>query len=88
MKVFSYEELVEFIEKELASSPNERIVLCYSKTNKDDIRKFIIAPDDMLITKPWQCIPQQISKGDYIHADLNDIYGIEKVIFKCCFTEV
>ena len=85
MKILSYEELINFIKEELAIPNNARVIDCCSKNNLDAHHKFIIIEDDITLSRPWQGYPQKLSKGDYIHADVNDIYGIEKLIFTCCF---
>ena len=88
MKKYTLDELISYINTELAIPNNEKVVLCHSKQNPNKIHKFIIITDDIIITLPWRGYPEHFSKGDYIHADVNDIYGLEKQIFSCCFEPV
>ena len=86
MKSLSCEELIAFINEELTIPNNPRVIKCFSKKHPDDFHKFIIIEDDITITQPWQGGPQNLYKGDYLHADINDIFGIESFIFERCFS--
>ena len=85
MKSLSYEELREYVEKELKIPNNPRIIHCHSKQNYERILTFVEADDDIRFFRPWAGYPEIISKGDYISTDTKDIYGIKSYVFKECY---
>jgi hypothetical protein len=87
MLEFNLEELKDYVKKELNTTPNDRVVHCYSRANKDDKHIFVISDKEIIFNRPWKFGPQRIMQGDYIHANLSDVYAVRKDTFPLCFVE-
>ena len=85
MKSVSYEELREYVEKELQIPNNPKIVQCHTKRNPERIFTFIKADEDIRFFRPWGGYPEIISKGDFISANTQDIYGVKSYVFRECY---
>lgn len=88
MENFNLEELKEYVKKELELTPNPRVIHCYSRANRNEEHTFVISDKDIIFNRPWKFGPQRISKGDYIHANLLDVYVIRQDIFDLCYRKV
>ena len=85
MKSITYDELKEYVKKEMLTPNNPKIVRCHSKYNPKRILTFLIANDDYHFFRPWRGYPEIIEKGDYINTDTQDIYNIKSYAFKECY---
>ncbi len=84
MKVYTTEELQQFVAEHLASG--EGIVLCrgINSSNKT-VKKFVRLKSDMNTRMYWRGDEQTLKAGDYLHADPDDIYGVPAENFARCY---
>lgn len=80
------EELKEFINSELETPSNPRLVTCRNKHVKKQIRTFIKLSSDITYERPWTGRKERYEAGDFLSTDINDIYCIRAETFKKCFT--
>ena len=80
------EELREFINSELETPSNPRLVTCRNKYDKKQIRVFIKLPTNITYERPWRGKKEKFEAGDFLSTDTNDIYCIRAETFKKCFT--
>ena len=88
MKSFTYDELKDYVEKEINIPNNPRVVLCHNRINKENILKFIIANEDIRFFRPWRGYAEVISKGDYISTVPHDIYSVKSYVFNECYVKI
>ena len=82
----SLDELKEFINSELETPSNPRLVLCRNKHDKKQIRTFIKLASDITYERPWTGKKEKFYVGDFLSTDINDIYCIRAETFKMCFS--
>ena len=82
----SLDELKEFINSELETPSNPRLVICRNKNDKKQIKTFIKLSSDITIERPWTGKKEKYYVGDFLSTDLNDVYCIRAETFKMCFS--
>lgn len=86
MKIYTYEELQNYIALELSKPYNYQLVYCYSRQQSDkSLHSFIKINNDIRYEVPWHDGPQYLKAGDYLHANTLDIYGITAAMFAQCY---
>ncbi len=89
MKNYTYEEVQNFIAFELSKPYNSQLVYCYSRQQSDkSLHTFIKLTEDIRYEVPWHDGPKYLSRGDYLHANNLDVYGISAEIFNQCYQAI
>ncbi|MCM1323752.1 MAG: hypothetical protein NC218_06285 [Acetobacter sp.] len=84
MKNFTYEELRLYIEQQLAAEIN--VLKCRSLCKKGNaVHLFIKLDEDICYEPYWRGGPLTFKKGDYLHADPKDFYGLTAATFERCY---
>jgi len=82
----SLDELKEFINSELNTPSNPRLVNCRNRHDKKQERTFIKLANDVTYMRPWTGRKETFYAGDFLSTDVNDIYCIRAETFKMCFS--
>ena len=86
MKHYTYEELCTFVEQQLKA--NVDVLYCRSRGSKSNvIRPFIKLQEPICYETYWHGGPLTFQKGDYIHADPQDVYGLTAETFARCYVD-
>lgn len=86
MKTYTYEELQNYIARELSKPYNHQLVYCYSRLQTDkSLHTFIQIEEDIRYETPWHNGPKYLKAGDYLHANSLDVYGISATTFNKCY---
>ena len=80
MKTYTYKELCTFVEQQLEANLSVFYYL-HKRSQSKICHPFIKLEEPICFTPYWRGRPQTFQKGDYLHADLEDIYGITAEMF-------
>lgn len=84
MKTYTYEELCALVEQQLVD--RRGVLNCRPRCSQSRIcHPFIKLEEPICFTPYWRGRPQTFQKGDYIHADPRDIYGLTAETFNRCY---
>ena len=84
MKQYTYEELCALVEQWLAENQN---VYYYRSRNRPSkaVHRFIKLNEPICYEPHWRGGPLNFKKGDYLHADPRDIYGLTAETLTRCY---
>lgn len=87
MKTYTYEELCAYVEQQLADNQG---ILYYRPRASETMhtRPFIMLNEPICYEPYWRGGPLIFQKGDYLHADPHDVYGLTAEAFARCYMPV
>lgn len=84
MKQYTYEELCAFVKQQLEEGSG---VLCCRprSSNSTAVHPFIRLDEAICYEPHWRGGPLTFEKGDYLHANPRDVYGLTAETFSRCY---